>query len=112
MKLQIATLASLFALFCCVPASADETVAKPSAEVDVFGVGNIVVPAEFKVAPRKSRIIEHEFAVTEGDADDAPSARLTMMRSGGGVEAHKRLVTVPIQTVLILRLGVMTVMTV
>lgn len=88
MKLHALTTAFLLISSACLSASADQPVAEASAEVDVFGVGTIMVPAEFKPAAKKSRIIEHEFAVIEGDGEDAPTARLTMMRSGGGVEAN------------------------
>ncbi|WP_404306679.1 hypothetical protein [Neorhodopirellula lusitana] len=56
--------------------------------VSVFDLGKLVVPAKFKKAVAKSRIIQHEFAVQEGEGDDAPTARLTMMPAGGGVDAN------------------------
>lgn len=92
MKLPAFATACLFAFGGCLAATADqpaaETTAEASVEVDVFGVGTLTVPEKFKPAPRKSRIIEHEFAVVEGEGEDAPTARLTMMRSGGGVTAN------------------------
>lgn len=88
MKLPVFATAFLFALSTCLTVNADQPVAEATAEVDVFGVGTLMVPAEFKPAPRQSRIIEHEFAVIEGEGEDAPTARLTMMRSGGGVTAN------------------------
>ena len=57
-------------------------------KVSVFGEGELTVPAEFKRVPPKSRILEHEFAVKEGDQEDAPTARLTMMAAGGDVQAN------------------------
>ncbi|MCC9600619.1 hypothetical protein LOC67_08600 [Stieleria sp. JC731] len=61
------------------------TAGKSSAEeakaIDVLGKAKMTVPSEFKPSEKKSRIIEHEFKVGEGDA----AARLTMMRAGGGV---------------------------
>lgn len=53
-------------------------------KVDVFGKGKLTVPAEFKPTKPASGIIEHEFRVGEGDT----TARLTMMRAGGGVEPN------------------------
>ena len=88
MKLPAFATAFLLAIGASLTVTADEPLAKASAEVDVLGVGKLMVPAEFKPATRKSRIIEHEFAVVEGDGEDAPTARLTMMRSGGGVAAN------------------------
>jgi len=58
-----------------------------STTVEVFGE-TMTVPAEFDPAEAKSRIIEHEYAVQKGEGDDAPTARLTMMAAGGGVEAN------------------------
>lgn len=90
MKFQItSTVAVAFLLL--VPSSysfAEEAVAEATAEIDVFGEGKLIVPAEFKKAEAQSRIIEHEFAVSIGEGEDAPTARLTMMRAGGGVEAN------------------------
>lgn len=73
-------------------AFADESAAKSEiqaiAEIDVLGAGKLIVPGNFKKAQAQSRIIEHEFAVTQGEGDDAPAARLTMMPAGGGVDAN------------------------
>ncbi|TWT96418.1 hypothetical protein [Neorhodopirellula pilleata] len=66
----------------------DQAVAESTAEIDVFGEGKLVVPAQFKKSEAQSRIIEHEFSATAGEGDDAPMARVTMMRAGGGVEAN------------------------
>jgi hypothetical protein len=48
----------------------------------------MVVPAAFEATEPASRIIQHEFAVKHGEGDDAPTARLTMMAAGGGVQAN------------------------
>lgn len=92
MKFQVSAIVAL-ALTLSVTASpncvsAEESSAKPAAEVDVFGVGKLIVPAEFKKSEVQSRIIEHEFSASAEDGDDAPTARVTMMRAGGGVEAN------------------------
>jgi hypothetical protein len=50
-------------------------------KIDVFGKGTLMVPPEFQPTEPASRIIEREFKVGEGD----DTARLTMMRAGGGV---------------------------
>jgi len=74
---------------CCQLAIAKEAVADaPTAEIKVFESGKLIVPAEFQKSAAKSRIIEHEFSVSMGEGDDAPTARVTMMRAGGGVEAN------------------------
>jgi hypothetical protein len=65
----------------------DAATAKP-VTVDVFGAGSLEVPESFKKTAPRSRIIEHEFSVQEGEGDDAPSARLTMMAAGGDVKAN------------------------
>ena len=52
--------------------------------VDVFGK-KMTVPAAFKTAPKKSRIIAHEFAAS-GEGDE--TARVTMMAAGGGVQPN------------------------
>lgn len=56
--------------------------------VDVFGSGEFEIPASFKRVEPKSRIIEHEFQITQGEGDDAPTARVTMMAAGGDVKAN------------------------
>jgi len=58
-----------------------------STDVEVFGE-TMTVPAEFSPTQARSRIIEHEYAVQKGEGEDAPTARLTMMAAGGGVEAN------------------------
>ncbi|WDQ18800.1 hypothetical protein [Rhodopirellula sp. P2] len=65
----------------------DAATAKP-VTVDVFGAGSLEVPASFKKTTPRSRIIEHEFSIQEGEGDDAPSARMTMMAAGGDVKAN------------------------
>ncbi|WP_039963206.1 hypothetical protein [Rhodopirellula europaea] len=65
----------------------DAATAKP-VTVDVFGAGTLEVPESFKKTTPRSRIVEHEFAVKDGEGDDAPSARITMMAAGGDVKAN------------------------
>lgn len=55
-----------------------------SEKVRVFDIGEMSIPPEFKRAEKKSRIIQHEFKVGEGDS----TARLTMMAAGGGIDAN------------------------
>jgi hypothetical protein len=52
--------------------------------ISIFGQGQMEVPASFERTEPGSRILEHEFKVTEGDK----AARLTMMRAGGGIQAN------------------------
>ena len=77
-----------FALLMGGFATADDAAKKESKpeEIDVFGVGSISVPGDFKRVQPKSRIIQHEFKVT-ADGESTP-ARLTMMGASGGVEAN------------------------
>ena len=56
--------------------------------VDVFGKSKMQVPADFKKVETKSRILDHEFQATI-DGGEAP-ARVTMMASGGGIDANIR----------------------
>ncbi|WP_143543911.1 hypothetical protein [Rhodopirellula sp. MGV] len=63
---------------------ATQSHAEDAKEIDVLGKAKMEVPAEFKEGEKKSRIIEHEFQVGEGD----DAARLTMMRAGGGVQPN------------------------
>ena len=56
-------------------------------EIEVFD-GTLEVPAAFKRAPKKSRIISHEFQAKVGEGDDAKTARVYMMPSGGGIEPN------------------------
>ncbi|MFG0290448.1 MAG: gluconolactonase [Rhodopirellula sp. JB044] len=68
-------------------ASGDET-ATTTEKIDVFGAGTLVVPAEFKRAPKANNIIEHEFQASAGEGEDAQTARVTMMPASGGVKAN------------------------
>ncbi|TWT92742.1 hypothetical protein [Stieleria varia] len=82
---SVATLA----LIACVPVAAEDAAVEAEAKtetVDVFGIGSLTVPAEFKRAERQSRIIDHEFQATSKKVDRP--ARLTMMGASGGVEAN------------------------
>lgn len=67
-------------------ANADEK-AKP-ASINVFGAGELSVPASFKRVQAKSRIIEHEFQASDGEGDDAKTARVTFMAAGGDIKAN------------------------
>ena len=85
-----AALASFVFAGVCAPSfvAADAPVEAKAETVTIFGDGTMEVPSEFKRVPTQSRILDHEFAVTEGEGDDAKTARLTMMASGGGVAAN------------------------
>jgi hypothetical protein len=71
----------------CVAADA-ATEEKKAENITFFKTGSIEVPAEFKRVPPKSRIVEHEFQASVGEGDDAQTARVYMMPSGGGVEPN------------------------
>jgi hypothetical protein len=60
----------------------------PTATVTVFNSGTLVVPSVFKEARKANNIIDHEFAATVGEGDDAKTARLTLMSATGGVKAN------------------------
>lgn len=56
--------------------------------VNVFDEAKLEVPAEWTEKQPASQIIEREFTYKSGEGDDAPSARITMMASGGGIKAN------------------------
>ena len=75
--------AAAVAAICAAPshsASAQDADAKP-VSIDVLDVASMTVPATFKKTQPRSRIIQHEFKVGEGEKP----ARLTFMAAGGGV---------------------------
>lgn len=57
-------------------------------KVTVFDAGTLLVPAEIKRAKAANNLIEHEFKASAGGGDDAVTARVTMMASGGGIKAN------------------------
>jgi hypothetical protein len=66
-------------------ACADE----PAGEtVSVFGEKKLEVPENWKRTKPASTIVEHEFLLKDGEGDDAPMARVTMMAAGGDVKAN------------------------
>lgn len=67
---------------------AQDAAAAEPVTIEVFGAGSLEVPESFKKTTPRSRMIEHEFAVKEGEGDDAPSARVTMMAAGGDIKAN------------------------
>jgi hypothetical protein len=56
--------------------------------ISVFDDAKLEVPEGWERTEPKSSIIEHEFLVKEGEGDDAPQARVTMMAAGGDVKAN------------------------
>ena len=85
----------VFALFCPLTFASSNCHAQDQAggkpvTVDVFGTGQMQVPAEFKQVKPKMRMIAHEFQASAGEGDEKATARLTMMVSGGGVKANIR----------------------
>jgi hypothetical protein len=66
------------------PAVADANDVAKKESISVFGEANLSVPTEFKRVQPKSGMIAHEFQATKDDA----TARVTMMRAGGGVDAN------------------------
>ena len=56
--------------------------------INVFGAGDLTVPAEFKRVDPQSSIIEHEFQASVGEAKEGETARVTLMAAGGDVKAN------------------------
>lgn len=56
--------------------------------IKIFDSLTLSIPADWEKKEVRSRIIEHEFAVAEGEGEDAPAARITMMAAGGGVQPN------------------------
>jgi hypothetical protein len=56
--------------------------------ISVFGDAKLEVPASWNRTEPKSSIIEHEFVLKDGEGEDAPQARVTMMAAGGDVKAN------------------------
>lgn len=67
---------------------ADAPTAEKTETISVFGEGTLKVPASFKKAPLKSRIIAAEFKASAGEGDDVKTARVYSMASGGGVQPN------------------------
>lgn len=57
-------------------------------KISVFGEQELVAPKAWKRVPVQSSIIEHEFEIKQGDGDDAPTARITLMPAGGDIKAN------------------------
>lgn len=79
-------------IVCGIPAAviADdvkEPAAKPT-EIKFFGTSTLMVPPEFAPAEKGSSMLDYEFTATSGEGDQAETARVTMMASGGGVKAN------------------------
>jgi hypothetical protein len=69
------------------PAVADTA---KTTEITFFGESKLTVPADFEAAEKGSRMLDYEFAAKSGDGEDAQTARVTMMASGGGVQPNIR----------------------
>lgn len=81
-------------IVCGIPAAAiaddvdvKEPAAKPT-EIKFFGTSTLMVPPEFEPAEKGSSMLDYEFTATSGEGDQAETARVTMMASGGGVKAN------------------------
>ncbi|WP_164103834.1 hypothetical protein [Candidatus Laterigemmans baculatus] len=69
-------------------ARAEEADAKAPQTIRIFDALTLTVPEGWKPQPPKSRIVEHEFAAPQGEGEDVPTSRITMMAAGGDVEAN------------------------
>ncbi|WP_153557179.1 hypothetical protein [Roseimaritima sediminicola] len=83
-SLTILTAAALF----CLPVGADEDAATAAQgkTIEVFDVGTITTPGQWKSVRPKVNIIQHEFAATSKEVD--VPARVTMMAASGSVDAN------------------------
>lgn len=91
--MRLTCINGFFSLLLCVLAvqcvAEDAATAPAKTEtISVFKAGSLEVPAEFKRVPAQSRIVEHEFQAQVGEGDDAKTARVYSMPSGGGVEPN------------------------
>lgn len=65
-----------------------EEAAEKAEQVRVFGKATLEVPAAFGRKPLASRIVEHEFEARHGEGDEAQTARITLMPSGGSIRMN------------------------
>ncbi|MCM2372375.1 gluconolactonase [Aporhodopirellula aestuarii] len=86
--LVIAVCLASFATVAAVAVGDEAPAAASPTKVTVFESGTLVVPPEFKPAPKANNIIEHEFAASAGEGDNVETARVTMMPASGGVKAN------------------------
>jgi len=63
----------------------DSAQEESAAEINIFGVTTMQVPAAFKRTAAANRLIEHEFQARAGKGEDAKTARVYMMPAGGSV---------------------------
>lgn len=61
---------------------------KAKETVSVFGDKKLDVPPSWQKTKPASSIVEYEFLVKDGEGDDVPTARVTMMAAGGDVKAN------------------------
>lgn len=72
----------------CVPTLRAEDGPQPTA-IELAGGGiKMMAPKEWKKGKPKSSMLQYEFSAPVDAKDDDPSARITIMAAGGGVEAN------------------------
>ena len=76
------------AMLLVVTASVSARAEEKEVTVNIFGAGDLKVPAEFKRVEPKSSIIEHEFQASVGEGKEEETARVTLMAAGGDVNAN------------------------
>ncbi len=90
-KNSLLTLASCIALsFFATTTQAEKPVAETAEKshvLDVFGA-KMTVPKAFKETKPGNRMIHAEFKASEGKGEEAKTARVYMMPSGGGIEPN------------------------
>lgn len=69
------------------PAAVSDEPSK-SEKVSVLGKATLEVPGRFERTQPASRIVEDEFVAKLGEGEDAKTARLYMMASGGSLDAN------------------------
>lgn len=56
--------------------------------IKILDTLTVKIPASWQEKEVRSRIIEREYAIVKGEGEDAPTARVTLMPAGGGVEPN------------------------
>jgi hypothetical protein len=86
---------SLLMLFSCFtvtasfgPAAAVAAEEGKPSTVSVFGKATMKVPPQFERTEPRISMIQDEFIAKAGEGEDAPTARLYMMNSGGSVKTN------------------------
>jgi hypothetical protein len=89
MQFSTRSLAAASAAFVlALPLPAADNGEKSQETVSVFGKATLEVPSSFERTKPKSRIVQDEFVAKAGEGDEAETARVYMMASGGSIRAN------------------------